>query len=66
MYLLLERHPLDSGLLDEKYDDIYGIDLTRFEDIEGALLDGRFETMYQAVLKRAKQIAGIDGYWKYW
>jgi len=57
--------PVDSGLLDEKYDDAYGIDVTQFEDVKGALFDGGVERMYQAVLKRAKQIAGIGGYWKY-
>ena len=66
MYALLEKHPIDSELLDENYDDVYGIDLTDFEGIEDALLDGRFEIMYEAVLKRAKQLAGIGGYWKYW
>jgi len=66
MYAMLERHPIDSGLLDETYDDVYGIDLTNFEDIEAALRDGRFEIMYQAVLKRAKQIAGVGGYGSYW
>ena len=65
-YALLEAHPIDSGLLDEKYDDVYGVDLTNFKDIEASLIDGRFETMYQAVLKRAKQLAGIGGYWNYW
>lgn len=51
MYAMLERHPIDSGLLDEEYDDVFGIDLTNFQDIEAALLDGRFEMMYEAVLK---------------
>jgi hypothetical protein len=59
MYAMLDRHPIDSGLLDEEYDDVYGIDLTNFEDLEDSLLDGRFETLYAAVLKRAKQLAGI-------
>lgn len=65
-YALLEKHPIDSGLLDEKYDDVYGIDLTNFEDLQDALVDGRFETMYQAVLKRAKQLTGLGGHRKYW
>lgn len=66
MYAALERHPIDSGLVDEEYDDVYGIDLTNFKDLEDSLQDGRFETLYEAVLKRAKQLAGIGGYWKYW
>jgi hypothetical protein len=66
MYAALERHPIDSGLVDEEYDDVYGIDLTNFQDLEDSLRDGRFETLYEAVLKRAKQLAGIGGYWKYW
>jgi hypothetical protein len=66
MYAELERHPLDSGLVDEEYDDVYGIDLTNFEDLKDSLRDGRFDTLYEAVLKRAKQLAGIGGYWNYW
>ena len=59
MYAMLDKHPLDSGLLNEKYDDVYGIDLTNLRDIEDSLKDGRFEKLYLAVLKRAKQLAGI-------
>jgi hypothetical protein len=66
MYAALDRHPLDSGLIDEEYDDVYGIDLTNFEDLEDSLRDGRFEGLYEAVLKRAKQLAGTGGYWNYW
>lgn len=61
-YALLDKHPLDSGLIDERYDDVYGVNLSSGRDIEASLLDGRFETLYQAVLKRAKQVAGIGGY----
>jgi hypothetical protein len=66
MYASLEKHPLDGGLLDEEYRDVYGVDLTNFEDLEESLQDGRFRTLYEAVLKRAKQVAGIGGYESYW
>ena len=66
MYAALERHPLDSGLVDEEYDDVYGIDLTNFEDLRHSLEDGRFKTLYEAVLKRARHLAGVGGYWNYW
>jgi hypothetical protein len=66
LYAELERHPIDSGLVDEEYNDVYGIDLTNFEDLEASLQDGRFETLYEAVLKRAKHLAGIGRYWSYW
>ena len=66
MYAALEKHPLDSGLVDEEYDDVYGIDLTNFEDLEDSLKDGRFGTLYEAVLKRARHLAGMGGYWEYW
>ena len=60
MYVLLEEHPLDSGFIDERYDDVYGVDLTSLKDIEASFLDGRFDTLYHAVLRRAKQLAGIE------
>jgi hypothetical protein len=66
LYSELEKHPIDSGLVDEEYDDVYGIDLTNFDDLEDSLQDGRFETLYEAVVKRSKHLAGAGGYWKYW
>jgi hypothetical protein len=59
LYAMLDRHPIDSGLMNEEYDDVYGINLTSFEDLEASLNDGRFRLLYEAVLKRAKQLAGI-------
>lgn len=59
MYAMLDRHPIDSGLMNEEYDDVYGIDLTNLQDLEDSLMDGRFGVLYEAVLKRAKQLAGI-------
>ncbi len=59
MAAMLDRHPLDSGLLGEEYDNVYGIDLTDFQDLEVSLTDGRFEALYRTVLKHAKQLAGI-------
>jgi hypothetical protein len=58
-YAMLDRHPIDSGLIHEEYDDVYGIDLTNFQDLEGSLRDGRFARLYEAVVKRATQLAGI-------
>lgn len=60
LYSMLDRHPIDSGLLDEEYDDVYGINLTSFQDLESSLVDGRFGALYDAVLKRAKQLAGMS------
>jgi hypothetical protein len=56
---MTEKQPLDSGLIDEEYDDVYGVDLTNFKDLESSLRDGRFEVLYQSVLRHAKQLAGI-------
>ncbi len=58
-YAMLDRHPLDSGLIDEEYTDVYGINLTDFQDIERSLVDGRFEKLYAAVLERATELAGL-------
>ena len=59
MYEMLDHHPIDSGLIDEEYRDVYGINLTNFQDLEESLRDGRFAVLYQAVLNRATQLAGL-------
>jgi len=59
LYAMLDRHPIDSGLMDDEYEDVYGINLTSFQDLEKSLTDGRFRILYEEVLKRAKQLAGI-------
>ena len=59
MSAMTDRHPLDSGMVNEEYNDVYGVDLTNYRDLEDSLKDGRFQTLYQAVLNRAKQLAGI-------
>lgn len=59
LYAMLERHPLDSGLLPEEYENVYGIDLTNFEDLENSMADGRFAVLYENVVRRARQLAGI-------
>lgn len=58
-YAMLERHPLDSGLLDDEYADVYGINLTNFQDLEQSLTDGRFEKLFEAVVSRAQELAGL-------
>jgi len=58
-YAMLDRHPLDSGLIHEEYGDVYGIDLTNFTDLENSLRDGRFEKLYENVVKKARELAGI-------
>ena len=60
LYAMLDRHPLDSGFVNEEYDDVYGINLANFPDLESSLADGRFQLLYEAVLRRAKQIAGMS------
>jgi hypothetical protein len=59
-YAMLDRHPIDSGLLHEEYSDVYGIDLTDYADLEKALTDGRFERLYETVVKRASELAGLQ------
>ena len=59
LYSMLDRHPIDSGLVSEDYSDVYGINLTDFQDLEESLADGRFATLYEAVVKRAMQLAGL-------
>jgi hypothetical protein len=58
-YAMLDKRPLDSGLIHEEYRDVYGIDLTNFVDLENSLMDGRFAKLYAYVLKRAKELTGI-------
>lgn len=59
LYAMLDRHPLDSGLVREEYTDVYGIDLTDFKDLSNSLSDGRFAKLYGNVVKRARELAGI-------
>lgn len=59
LYSMLDEHPLDSGLLDEEYRNVYGIDLTNYQDLENSLRDGRFAKLFEATVRRAKQLAGI-------
>lgn len=59
LYAMLDRHPLDSGLMHEEFEDVYGVDLTNFLDLEKALTDGRFAKLYEKVVRRATQLAGI-------
>jgi hypothetical protein len=59
LYAMLDRHPIDSGLLDEEYKDVYEVDLTDFQDLEHSLTDGRFEKLYASVVKRATELAGL-------
>ena len=58
-FAMLERHPLDSGLIHEEYQDVRGIDLTDFRDLEDSLTDGRFEKLFEAAVKRISQLRGI-------
>ena len=58
-YSMLDKHPLDSGLMHEEYTDVYGIDLTNFLDLENSLTDGRFEKLYENVVKKARELAGF-------
>jgi hypothetical protein len=57
---MLDKHPLDSGLLHEEYDDVYGVDMTNYQDLETSLRDGRFAKLYEAVSKKALQLAGLS------
>jgi hypothetical protein len=59
-YAMLDRHPLDSGLLDDEYRDVYRVDLTDYQDLERSLSDGRFEKLYSAVVRRAMELAGLQ------
>jgi len=59
-YAMLDRHPLDSGLINEEYRNVFGVDLTDFQDLERSLADRRFEELYAKVVKRAKELAGFD------
>jgi hypothetical protein len=59
LYFMLDNHPIDSGLLDEEYSDVYGIDLTSFQDLERSLTDGRFAKLFDGVVKRASELSGL-------
>lgn len=59
LYSMLEDHPIDSGLLDEEYHDVYGINMTDFRDLERSLQDGRFGRLFENTVKRARQLAGL-------
>jgi len=58
-YSMLERYPLDNGLLDEEYENVYGIDLTNFQDLQQSMTDGRFETLFNETVKHSRELAGI-------
>jgi hypothetical protein len=59
-YAMLNRHPLDSGLVDEEYKDVYGINLTDYQDLESSLNDGRFVKLYADVVRRARELGGLS------
>jgi hypothetical protein len=59
LYSMLDEHPLDSGLLEEDYSNVYGIDLTDYQDLEKSLQDGRFTKLFEATVRRAGQLAGL-------
>ena len=52
-FSMLEKHPEDNGLLDDDYGEVFGINLTNFQDLQDSLRAGRFEKLFQAVAKRA-------------
>ena len=55
-FSMLEKHPEDNGLLDDDYSEVFGIDLTNFQDLQDSLRDGRFKKLFQVVAKRATGI----------
>lgn len=59
-FAMLETNPIDSGLIDEEYTNVYGIDLTDFKDLEKSLTDGRFEHLFKSVTKRASELAALS------
>jgi len=59
LYSMLDNHPIDSGLLDEEYSNVYGINLVNYQDLERSLTDGRFAKLFDAVVKRASELAGL-------
>ena len=65
LYSMLDRYPTATGFMNEEYNDVYGINIANFQDLENALVDGRFASMYEAVVNRATQIAGIPPKNKY-
>lgn len=58
-YTMLENHPLDSGPLDEEYENVYGIDLTDFQDLQQSMADGRFRTLFNVTVTRLRELAGL-------
>jgi hypothetical protein len=60
LYAMLDKHPIDSGLLDEEYTDVYGVDLTNYMDLEKSLVDGRFEKLFSTVVKRATELTNLS------
>jgi hypothetical protein len=56
---MLDKYPIDSGLRQNEYDDVYGVDLCDFADLMNSLTDGRFTKLYNAAVSRSKQLAGI-------
>lgn len=59
LYSMLDEHPIDSGLINEEYADVYGIDLTDYQDLESSLEDGRFAKLFENTVMRARQLAGL-------
>jgi hypothetical protein len=45
--------------MDDAYEEVYGVNLTTFKDLQDSLMDGRFDKLYQVVAKRAAELAGF-------
>ena len=53
---MLEKYPIDNGLRQIEYHDVYGVDVSDFTDLTDSLTDGRFAKLYNAALMSSRAV----------
>ena len=51
---MLEKYPIDNGLRQDEYHDVYGVDVSDFTDLKDSLMDGRFAKLYDVALMSSR------------
>jgi len=56
---MLEKYPIDNGLRQDEYRDVYGVDVSDFTDLTDSLTDGRFAKLYNAALMSSRAVGMV-------
>ena len=56
---MLEKYPIDNGLRQDEYHDVYGVDVSDFTDLTDSLTDGRFAKLYNAALMSSRAVGMV-------